>query len=75
MRNKWTKDSHRNLKIGDLVWMVDEQSKRSDYKMARVAEIHPGTDNIVRAATIKTADGIYKRPVVKLAPVLNFECF
>jgi len=41
--------------------------------MGRVQEVHSGNDGIVRVATIQSADGLIKRPVVKLAvlPVSN----
>ena len=75
VRTKWTRGDQRNLEVGDLVWLVDENSNRCDYKLARVTDVHPGSDGVVRAATIKTVDGSYKRPVVKLAPVFHNECF
>ena len=31
------------------------------------------SDQTIRSATIQTKDGIYKRPVVKLAPVLSMD--
>ena len=32
-----------------------------------------GSDRTIRSATIQTKYGVYKRPVVKLAPVLSME--
>ena len=60
--------------MGDLVWLVDENIKRSNYRMARVQEVFTGSDGIVRSAIIRTKDGTLKRPAVKLAPVL-YQCF
>ena len=39
--------------------------------MARVIEAFLGKDGIVRSVLIKTHDGTYKRPVVKLVPLFN----
>ena len=75
-RSKLESESERNLETGELVWLVDEFLKRSDYKMARVIETFPGSsDGIVRSATVKTNTGTYKRPVVKLAPLFDSVCF
>ena len=73
IRCKWNRSS-RNLKVGELVWLVDDQLKRCYYRMARVIEVYPGGDGVVRSAKIKTAEGELRRPVVKLAPVF-YECF
>ena len=69
MRNKWNKDDVRQLEVNDLVWAVDENVKRSNYKMAGVLEVQEGRDDRVRSATVVTKDGKLKRPVVKLAPL------
>ena len=74
-RQKWSNQEKRTISEGDLVWLVDESAKRCDYKMARVVDVHPGSDGEVRAATIRTVEGVYKRPVVKLAPVFFDSCF
>ena len=74
-RSKWNKEAPNVIQVGDLVWLVGEYSKRCDYRMARVTNTHPGSDGIIRTETIKTSDGIYKRPIVKLAPFLNPESF
>ena len=75
MRNKWNKDDVRQLKLNDLVWVVDENVKRSNYKMARVVEVQEGSDGRVRSATVVTKDGKLKRPVVKLAPLFYESVF
>ncbi len=65
----------RQLEVGDLVWLVDDNVKRGQYRMARVLETYAGNDGIVRSASIKTQDRVYKRPVVKLAPLFYKNCF
>ena len=75
VRNKWNKDDVRQLKVNDLVWVVDENVKWSNYKMARVLEIQKGSDSRVRSATVVTKDGKLKRPVVKQAPMFYESVF
>ena len=69
VRNKWNKVDVRQLKVNDLVWVVNENEKRSNYKMARVLEVPESSDGRVRSATVVTKHGKLKRPVVKLAPI------
>ena len=75
VRNKWIKDDVRQLKVNNLVWVVDENVKRSKYKMARVLEVQEGRDSRVRSVTVVTKDGKLKRPVVKLAPLFYESVF
>ena len=75
VRNKWNKDDVRQLKVNDLVWVVDENVKRSNYKMARVTEVQEGSDSRVRSATIVPKDGKLQRPVVKLTPLFYESVF
>lgn len=41
--------------------------------MGRIQEILPGKDGLVRSVIVKTANGIYKRPIVKLALLIGNE--
>ncbi|KAK9753060.1 methyltransferase (DUF5641) [Popillia japonica] len=50
-RSKWKKE-HTNLEVGDLV-LVTNQSTTDRWPLARVTEIQPGSDGLVRVATIK----------------------
>ena len=68
-RSKWSKELVRNLKEGELVWLVDDSVKRWEYKLGRIFEIFTGNDGVVRSARVKMAHGELNRPVMKLAPV------
>ena len=64
-RRKWTNDT-RNVREGDLVLVVDENSPRGCWPLGRVLRVLPGDDGRVRAAEVRTKSGTYIRPVVKL---------
>ena len=68
-RSKWSKEQVRNLKEGELVWIVDDSVKRCEYKMGRISEIYTGNDGVVRSARVKMAHEELNRPLVKLTPV------
>ncbi|KAB0804506.1 hypothetical protein PPYR_01476 [Photinus pyralis] len=52
-----------NYKMGDLPKKDNAPSRH--WKLGRVTKVHPGPDNVVRAATIKTSHGEVKRPSVR----------
>ena len=67
-RPKWTRVTP-NLQIGDLV-IVKEPTPPLTWRTARVIEVHPGMDGVVRVAKIQTATGkVLTRPAVKLCPM------
>ena len=72
---KWIKEEVRQLEVNDLVWIVDDNVKRAHYKMGRVLEGYHGSDGRVRSALVKIEDGIFKRQVVKLAPMFYESVF
>ena len=72
---KWNKEEIRQLRVNDLVWIVDENVKRAHYKMGRVLEVFHGNDGRLRSALVKTEGGKLKRPVVKLAPMFYESVF
>ena len=69
-RSKWSSPSERQLKSGDLVWIVEPTSPRGYYPLARVVKLNFGSDAVARSAEVKTSTGCLVRPVVKLCPVL-----
>ena len=63
--------SQTKIENRDLVWLNEDNVKRSQYRMARIVEIYPGKDGVVRSALIKTLDDTLERPMVKVAPLIN----
>ena len=70
-RSKWYSPSDRELKVNDLVWIVDAQNPRGYYPLGRILSLKYGIDGIARSADVRTKTGTYNRPVVKLVPVID----
>ncbi|CAK9822943.1 hypothetical protein ANTRET_LOCUS1374 [Anthophora retusa] len=68
-RSKWHQGDGTQVKIGQLVTIKEDNLPPMQWSMGRIVAVHPGEDNIVRVATVKTQTGIYKRCVKKLAPL------
>ncbi|XP_062557644.1 uncharacterized protein LOC134222513 [Armigeres subalbatus] len=64
-RNKRWQSAVR-VEVGKLVVIKDENQPPMKWRMGRIINVHPGSDEIVRVVTLKTAAGIIKRPVEKL---------
>jgi hypothetical protein len=62
---KWAK-SKPNLRVGELVLIVEKRAPRNLWPLGRVVEIHPGRDGKVRSATLQTKATKLKRPIVDL---------
>ena len=71
MRSKCANDDELVLKVGCVMWLIDQSVRRNENKMARVTEVIPGADGIIQSALIKSADEVFWRPVVKLAPFMR----
>ena len=66
--NKYTRWSQmsRNVKIGDVAILRDETLFPTKWPLARIMDVHPGKDGLVRVVTLKTPKGTYKRPITKI---------
>jgi hypothetical protein len=65
-RDKWTVP-RRNIRLGDVVLLHDSNAPRGTWPLARVLEVFPGSDGLVRSARIKVKDTILVRPVNKMS--------
>lgn len=73
-RQKWNK-VQRNLSVGDLVIVREDNLPPTKWKLGRITATHAGADGLVRKATLKTATGELTRPIIKLCIILsNDEC-
>ena len=66
---KWHRPS-RNLSVGDVVVLQEDNLVPMKWPIARVVEVYTGDDNIVRVVKVKTPQRTYKRPVTKIALLL-----
>ncbi|XP_061398117.1 uncharacterized protein LOC133333819 [Musca vetustissima] len=73
-RPKWLKPQ-KNVEVGDLVIIFDERVPPGQWPLARITEVHPGTDGKVRVVSLKSNGKIYKRPVSKVALLPQQEDF
>ena len=68
--SKWRHPS-RNLRVGDIVVLREDNVTPMNWPIARVMKTHPGQDGLVRVVTVKTSTGTYRRPVVKTVLLLS----
>lgn len=66
LRPKWQKQIDP-LKVGDIVIICDKNLPRCNWPKGKVIEVKKSSDGQVRKATVQTQQGIFERPVVKLA--------
>ena len=64
-RSRWNQKG-ANLEVGELVLVADDDTRRGKWPLARITRTMPGGDGIVRVVELKTKDGVYTRPVVKV---------
>lgn len=68
-RQKWH-TVKQNLRTGDIVMVQDSNTLRGEWKLARVIQVHPGRDNLVRKLTLQLgAQSPDKKPITIDRPV------
>ena len=63
---KWYRPS-KNLSIGDIVVLHEDETIPTRWPLARVVQVHTGQDGFVCVMTLKTNSGTYTRPVTKVS--------
>ena len=66
-RQKWRSPTNETLKEGGPVWLIKDSGKRGYYNLGRVMKNIDGSDVVIQSAIVRTNEGVYKKPVVKLA--------
>ena len=71
-RQKWFKAS-KNLRVGDIVLVIDDKLQRSSWPMGEIIQVLPDESGLVRKAMVRTVHGEYLRPVSKMCKLLESE--
>ncbi|GAB1858924.1 Integrase catalytic domain-containing protein [Camponotus japonicus] len=66
-RSKWKTNKGTQLSPNQLVLIKQQNLAPLQWPIGRVQSIHPGSDNVARTATIKTAQGTFVRPLSRIA--------
>ena len=53
------------------MWVIEPDSPRGYYPLARIVKFYYGKDGCARSTLVKIATREVTRPIVKLAPVLS----
>ena len=69
-RQKWVK-KERNVKVGDIVLMVDVNLPRCQWPLARVVSVKSGADGLVRRVEVFKNGKRYERSLAKLVMILE----
>lgn len=64
-RNKW-ETQNASIHVGQMVILKEDNTPPLSWSLGKIQEIHLGDDNVARVATVRTANGIYKRPITRL---------
>ena len=67
-RPKWTSEI-RDLKVDDVVLVIQPDSPRGRWPLGRVTEVYPGRDGHTRVAKIACGAKTVVRPITKLIPL------
>ena len=71
-RSKW-QQKKRQLKVNDIIMMGEDNLPRGKWNLARIVEVFPGKDGVVRNVRLQTKTGKYKRSVQKCCLLLEEE--
>ncbi|XP_062557415.1 uncharacterized protein LOC134222287 [Armigeres subalbatus] len=61
------------IRIGSVVILREDNIPPLQWPLARIVEVHPGADGVVRVVTVYTSKGTYKRQVNRICPLPNEE--
>lgn len=64
-RYRWNR-TMENLEVGDFVLIKEDNVPPAEWSVARITEVFPGDDNIVRNVRVRTAKSELSRPVRKV---------
>ncbi|XP_050678653.1 uncharacterized protein LOC126979538 [Leptidea sinapis] len=67
-RTKW-RTKTKELQIGDLVLLKEDNIPPLQWRLARIAKLYPGSDGVSRVADVLTTKGTIKRAIHKMCVI------
>ena len=64
-RKKWL-HNQRNVKVGEIVLVINPETQKGHWPLGRILEVYPGKDGFVRVVKVLVGDTVLKRPVTKI---------
>ncbi|XP_033218065.1 uncharacterized protein LOC117173535 [Belonocnema kinseyi] len=58
-----------DIEIGTLIVIKEENLPPMRWKIGRITEVHPGQDGVIRAVTVRSSSGVYKRALKNVYPL------
>ncbi|XP_037930652.1 uncharacterized protein LOC119665502 [Teleopsis dalmanni] len=68
VRNKWREEC-KNIEENTLVILKEDNVQPLQWPLGRIMKTYKGNDGFIRVVDVKTATGMLKRPIHKLAPL------
>ena len=72
-RHKWFFPAV-NLKVGDVVMVIDPNAARREWKVGRIECTYPGRDDLVRVVDVRVGDKVLRRPISRISPLEIASC-
>lgn len=63
--SKWQTPCN-DIAVGSIVLVSDQRYPPSKWPLARVTQVHPGKDGLIRVVSLKTATSTFTRPITAL---------
>ena len=71
-RQRW-KNVQRNIKIGDVVLIVEEELPRNTWKTGVIEEVKAGSDGLVRSAKVRLSNKLRDKSGKEISPSTTLE--
>lgn len=68
LRSKW-RQPYPEIRENTMVLIKEDNVPPAKWRLGRVIANHPGTDNIVRVISVRTATGTIRRTIAKICPL------
>ena len=59
----------KNLKVGDIVVVIDPDAARRGWKVGKIEQVYPGSDELVPVVDVRVRGKKLRRPISRISPL------